>query len=289
MSRARSYCYTLNNYTPLEYVVLRNVECKYHIIGKEVGTEGTPHLQGFVMFKEGTSFLKAKKVLGDRCHIEVCKGSPISNFEYCSKGKDFIEMGDRPKGKGKRTDLDNVAEAIKGGATKREICDNYGSQFIKYHNGIEKMISVYQEHRSKAPVVIWYYGETGCGKTRLAVKTGNLKGSYYIKDNTKWWNGYEQQKVIIVDDFDHEENGLGFRNLIKLLDRYEFLGESKGSYVKINSELIIVTSDRSPVLMFDEKKYSQLKRRITLLKELKNERDEVFEEVLHFDQLNELF
>lgn len=290
MSRARTYCYTLNNYTLGECDNLEKIPCYYNVYGREVGKEGTPHLQGFIMFKDAKSFLAVKKLLGDKYHIEKCKGSPISNYQYCTKDGNFVEINpeNRPKGSGKRTDLDNVADAIKAGAKKKDICENYGSQFIKYHRGIEAMINEYQEHRSGAPTVIWYYGETGCGKTRLAVKTGNLHGSYFIKDNTKWWNGYDQQKVIIIDDFDAEENEMGFRNLLRLLDRYQFTGETKGGYVKINSGVIIITSDRNPELMYDKKKFDQLRRRINCLSEVKNGRLKNDDRVISDDLLSDI-
>jgi len=49
-SRARSYCFTLNNYTEEEYneVVGTLKNYQYTAIGTEVGESGTPHLQGFV-------------------------------------------------------------------------------------------------------------------------------------------------------------------------------------------------------------------------------------------------
>ena len=44
-----------------EYNALQTIECKYQIIGKEIGEKGTPHLQGFIAFKSARSFNAVRK------------------------------------------------------------------------------------------------------------------------------------------------------------------------------------------------------------------------------------
>lgn len=81
----RNYSFTLNNYSDQEFNELLNLDCKYIIIGKETGENGTPHLQGFVIFKS-QRYPNAVRQLNPRAHWEVCQGTPEQNILYCSKG-----------------------------------------------------------------------------------------------------------------------------------------------------------------------------------------------------------
>ena len=42
MSKSRNFCFTLNNYTEEEENILITADCKYLVMGKEVGESGTP-------------------------------------------------------------------------------------------------------------------------------------------------------------------------------------------------------------------------------------------------------
>ena len=74
MSRSRNYCFTLNNYSDDELRSVRELSCRYLVVGFEVGEMGTPHLQGFICFENAKSFA-AVKALIPGAHIEVAKGS----------------------------------------------------------------------------------------------------------------------------------------------------------------------------------------------------------------------
>ena len=98
-SRARAYCFTINNWNDTDADQLQQLcnsdKVKYFIGGKETGEEGTPHIQGYVMFKTPTAFSTVKGFLS-RAHIEVARGTPEENIAYCSKDGNYIEHGDRP-------------------------------------------------------------------------------------------------------------------------------------------------------------------------------------------------
>ena len=50
MSKSANYVFTLNNYQdkPEAVALLNLLPCRYMKYGREVGEEGTPHLQGMV-------------------------------------------------------------------------------------------------------------------------------------------------------------------------------------------------------------------------------------------------
>lgn len=90
--RKRKWCITLNNYTDEEFkhleLTLKHRNYKY-IIGKEVGEEKTPHLQGFICSKNPVSFDTIKR-MNNRLHIEETRGSVVQNLKYCSKEGNYI-------------------------------------------------------------------------------------------------------------------------------------------------------------------------------------------------------
>lgn len=87
------YCFTLNNYTDTEIRDLEisiNNNCKKAIVGKEVGKEGTPHLQGQLTFKKKTRITEIKKLPGfERAHIEKTNNVKASE-KYCQKDGDIL-------------------------------------------------------------------------------------------------------------------------------------------------------------------------------------------------------
>lgn len=96
MSRSRTWCYTLNNYTQEEEEQLQAVECTYHVYGHEQGEEGTPHLQGYIAHSTMKS-LKQMKAISPRAHWEAAKGDAESNFAYCTKEDDssYYQTGNK--------------------------------------------------------------------------------------------------------------------------------------------------------------------------------------------------
>ncbi|KAH7821972.1 putative replication-associated protein [Monocercomonoides exilis] len=71
--RSRGWAFTQNNYTEAEEQEIKRIECTYKVVGKEVGEMGTPHLQGYMYFKNGRGFSSIKRELPERCHIEATK------------------------------------------------------------------------------------------------------------------------------------------------------------------------------------------------------------------------
>lgn len=126
------------------------------------------------------------------------------------------------------------------------------------------MITIKLPVRQQKTEVHWYYGPTGTGKSREAYRIAEAASSYYVKDPTnKWWDGYDQQDVVIIDDY--RRDFATFATLLRLFDRYAMSVEYKGGTVQFNSRMIIVTSPKDPKSTWEgrsDEDIQQLMRRI---------------------------
>lgn len=254
--RYRNICFTLNNYTQDEYEYLSEFKTKYTIIGKEIGEKGTPHLQGYMEFENAISHNKIKK-LSPRLHFEPRRGTPKQASDYCKKDNNYFESGTLSK-QGERTDLSIVAEKIIEKEDIRKIALEHPTTFIKYHKGLTALHNIIKPHRDKRPTCYWFYGSSGVGKTYRAKQLGK---SYFIKDNTKWWADYNQEEVIIIDDF--RKDDVPLQVLLKWLDENKLSVEVKGGYIPLNSPIIAITCDVGPHQYWQGNDLLQLKRRLT--------------------------
>lgn len=94
--RSRGWQFTLNNYTPEEEKELRALDSEYLQYGYEVApTTGTPHLQGYIKFKNMKSFTQMKKMV-PRARFSAVRFEEYL-INYNEKDGNVYEQGERPK------------------------------------------------------------------------------------------------------------------------------------------------------------------------------------------------
>lgn len=244
MSKSRNYCFTINNYTDLEYTTVQAIDCRYLVVGKETGESGTPHLQGFVVFESPRSLSGVKKLM-PRAHLEPAKGTPLQASQYCKKDGDFYEKGDLPS-QGKRNDITDVKESIEQGLGMREIV-NIASNFQTLRTA-EVLLKYVERKRNWQPEVIWVYGRSGIGKTRWAYDNYPFEDIHkQMAEQLKWFQGYDAHSVVIIDEVDHNTE---YSRLKELCDRYPAVVECKGGSRQFLAKTIVLTSLYDPELLF---------------------------------------
>lgn len=88
-TRSRAWCFTWNNYPDDAVDRLKGIPCERMVVGREVGESGTPHLQGYVRFKQPQRFSYWKNGW-PQVHVESRKGSEAQAASYCQKGGDVV-------------------------------------------------------------------------------------------------------------------------------------------------------------------------------------------------------
>lgn len=145
-TQSKYWCWTLNNYTADEEESIRtlrnNSQVSYIVYGRERGENGTPHLQGYIEFNTRKRFTTVKRLISNRIHLEKRRGTSDEAADYSKKDGDFFEHGIiSVTNPGKRTDLDDVVECIKEGATLRQLWEDNTSTMIRYSKGIKEAMN----------------------------------------------------------------------------------------------------------------------------------------------------
>lgn len=119
--------------------------------------------------------------------------------------------------------------------------------YIKHYSSLK---GIAKDHMKKpedlppgAKTAKWWYGAPGTGKTHAA--STEYPGAYRKAADTKWWDGYNNEEVVIIDDFDKYHIKESYHLKI-WLDRYAFLAEVKNGACWIRPKLLIITSNYRP-------------------------------------------
>lgn len=256
--QSKRWVFTVNNWTDDDVAKICAWPVRYLVYGKEVGAEGTRHLQGFVVW-DSNKRLAACKLMHATAHWEIARGTNEEASKYCKKDGDFHEQGDMPLNSGeaekirwkralesaKAGDFDDIPEDIR--FRYYRTCKEIRKDFMVKPDDVEDVTGV------------WFYGPPGVGKSYTARK--EFPGAYDKMQN-KWWDGYQNEEFVLMDDFDSKEMG----HLLKIwADRYSFLAETKGGAIRIRPKKIIITSNYHPKdIMWDDMMRQAVERRFDI-------------------------
>lgn len=273
--RSKDWVLTINNYTDNEEEALQqmveNGHANYVIFGRERGEGGTPHLQGFIQLKARCRLASVKAIPGlGRAHLEPRRGSVEEASEYCKKEGDYEEYGLRGS-QGKRSDLASVKASIDEGADTNTLWEEHFSAMVRYEQSFKRYRAL---NRRRDPnvnleiLVLW--GPTATGKSRFPrLMNPDLFSLPDVK--LKWFDGYDGQEVVLLDDFDGKDTPVA--KFLRYFDRYDVQVPIKGGFTPFIPKRIWISSNTNPDDWFPNElqvKKDAVRRRLTRVVHLEN-------------------
>jgi len=261
--QSKCWVFTVNNYDEgeLEALCALGAELpdpiKYLIFAREFGETGTPHLQGYISFRLRKALGYVRNLVSNRGHYERRQGSHQQASDYCKKPNsegqpvkhptDIFEYGELPTNEqGRRTDLEAVYGAIRGGSKFADICESFPGAAIRYGSGIQRLMSLYPPAKPVLEIHV-FWGTTGTGKTRRVydfISHDKIWSCPGKMNNSVWFDGYDGHDVALFDDFDG--SWFPVTLFLKLIDRYPLKVPVKGGFTHWNPHHIFITSNVKP-------------------------------------------
>jgi len=249
---------------------------------KEIGENGTPHLQFSVTFKRSYS-LAALKKLHSRVHWEF--QDCVQDNNYCRKrDSDLIIDIDNRKKKGARTDIEEVKDVVSSTCSMRAVMNMATS--VQSVRMAELWLKYNEPPRIIDPKDIKIHvrwGRAGLGKTgeiwRKYGETGVFKPLSF-----KWWEGYDGHEVVLLDEF--RGDYCKFKEILDLTDIYPYRVECKNSSRQLKAKTFYITSSLPPEEWYSDyvfgknERLDQLTRRLTTVTNIGVDVDPLLEERL---------
>lgn len=227
-SPARMWCFTFNNYTEDEFIkldVALNSNSNKYIIGKEIGENKTPHLQGYCHFSKLIR-LSALKKINNKIHWEKCKGSEEENITYCSKDGNFVT---------------NIK-------VKRPLKLIKEEDFYEWQKIVLAIVKEIPDERT----IHWIWEEKGCaGKTSFAKYLCAKHDAIPIsgKKNDVLYVASEYESDIYIMDIPRsQEDYVPYGTLEEVKNGLFMCGKYEGHPIVRNSPHIIIFANFEPYL-----------------------------------------
>jgi len=261
--KARNWLCTLNNPGELTLEQVHQLTKADYTVGQlECGESGTLHFQFFQFFKSQVRLAHYKKTLpAAHCEpVQVDNGAA----KYCMKEDTRVqgpwEYGTKPIQRNSKTDWQEVYLNAKRGRLE-DIPADIRVRCYSQLKKIEKDHLVVKDSNHLRGV--WIYGPSGVGKSRSARRD---YPDAYPKLCNKWWDGYQGQKNVIMDDIGPEHKVLA-QQLKIWSDRYGCILETKGGALTSTYENFVVTSQYTIEEIFgdDKKTIEALRRRFKVI------------------------
>lgn len=270
-------CLTWNNYTEenvasLEGLVDAVENVQYVCYTREIGKEGTPHLQGFIKCKKTVTTAWLVKMLPGIWCTKQSASDVDSAIDYCHKKGapndkwpddvevPLIEFGVRPKGSGHRSDLDALHADILDGMSQRDVSNRHFGLYLRYSTGLQRYWTLNASTATRSqPKIYWLWGPSGSGKThRITNYQSSVEpdGSQSVsKDRPEmyslthttsgtWWDMYNGQTVVLMDDL--RGSWMPYSDLLRIFQSSPCQVAAKGVCHWLAAATFFVTTNLPP-------------------------------------------
>ena len=244
---ARDWVFTLNN-PEIDEIQWDEKKVQYAVWQKEVGEQGTPHLQGFVVLKRDQRLSYVRKVLPTG-HWEKRKGTREQAAAYCEKSDTRVAgpwYFGKLKRKGERTDIHEAMALVRAGVEERKIAEELPGTWVMHHRAFERYRRLCQVKRTWKTEVIVRWGGTGTGKTRWVFD--NEPDVHPMEYQNQFWSAYDGEEVVLWDDF---QPGMISRDLfLRLTDRYPCRLRILHGWAQWTPKKLYITSNYDPATWY---------------------------------------
>ena len=205
---------------------------------------GKSHLQGWFQLKRKRRLKSAIKLIGAPwVHVEPMRGTPAQSEKYCSKEGKFQSMG-AYRQQGQCGQIGQAVSMIKQGCSQQDLDEAVPEAMIRYYKGISQFKARHDRRNipSFRQLEVWYiWGPTNTNKTRSAMES--FPDAFKIHgENLKWFDGYEQEDVLIIDEYC---NQVPIATMLGLLDGYPLRLPVKHGHTYAAWTKVVITSNIS--------------------------------------------
>lgn len=229
------------------------------------GETGAIHIQFFLNFEKPTrigAITKHDKTI--HCEkVLVNNGADTYCMKEETRIEGPIEFGTKPVKRNNKVDWNQVWENAKNG----DLDKIPPSIRVVHYNKIKAITKDHMKFNDSDHLRgVWIYGPSGSGKSRwVREQAVKHQATLYPKLCNKWWDGYQGEQLVVMDDLMPEHKVLN-QQLKIWADRYDCILETKGGAVHAKYQWFIVTSQYKPEEIFtgDDRDLEAILRRFQI-------------------------
>lgn len=211
---------------------------------------GTEHFQGLLVLSKRARLTWLKNNVNAEAHWGAMRGTIRQALAYCTKEESRkpeyqpITWGEEPENaQGQRNDLNAVKMLIDSGASETRVAEEHFAAWVQHYRGFREYKRMKVTPRDWTTEVWIIIGPTGTGKSKMANEHSPVADTYYKQAHSDWWDGYDGQPTVVLDDF---YGWLRFDDMLRLMDRYPMLVQTKGGQTNFLARTLLITSNTLP-------------------------------------------